>query len=87
MLNINTRSRRKPKDVFDHAERRAHLAAQIDATVKRMGITAPHEINALVRIGVSQLNVASAATAYETAIKAARQLRENQCFLLREQAF
>ena len=64
--NLNTHLTRKPRVTFDPAERRAALAANIDALCKKHGMVDPCDINAWVRLAMCYLdNGRSPATAYD----------------------
>lgn len=64
--NISTGITRRPKLVYDPAERRARLQAQIKTLCQRHSITDPDDVNAWVRLAMRYLeNNLSHASAYD----------------------
>lgn len=75
MLNRNTHSRHTPRIIYDPAERRARLAAQVDHLAKRIGFYEPCDINALVRLAMNYLEHGySPATALDETRKSAERI-------------
>lgn len=66
ILNIGTLITRKPKQVYDPAERRARLVAQVDNVARRHGFTHAADINAFIRLSLVYLERGhSPASAYD----------------------
>ncbi|WAR46925.1 hypothetical protein [Methylomonas rapida] len=72
MLNRNTHINHAPRIVYDPAERRARLAAQVAVMLQRLGFTESYDINAFVRLAMNYLqNGHSPATALDQTRKSA----------------